>query len=261
MSCFSESSIEKRNQELKSKDDTIAEKEKAITEIEKTIKEKSDSITSLKNDVKVSLDSNEKVKKAHTKTHELEKQVEKLQMEIEYKNNLREAMEARSNELEKKVHDLIPKLQDLQHIVDEQNTKLQKTERALKIAEEELKKAKFEATAKVKELTEIHGAWLPPWLATRLVAFQSLPESHWKENGKPAFESFKQKALEKKAHAEKWAETDTILETILFGPKLLYFLISGSKSVKFCGWTDFAKIFLSSIATGSSYLELEDFWS
>ena len=60
---------------------------------------------------------------------------------------------------------------------------------------------------------------------------------------------------------KKWAETDTILETILFGPKLLYFLISGSKSVKFCGWTDFAKIFLSSIATGSSYLELEDFWS
>lgn len=206
-----ESSIDKKNQELKNKDETIAQKEKAITEIEKTIKEKSDSITSLKSEVaklevKVSLDANEQVKKAHTRAHELEKQVEKLQMELDIKNSLREALETRTKELEKKMLDLNPKLKELQHVVDEQKTKLHKTERALKIAEEELMKAKFEATAKVKELTEVHGAWLPPWLARRLVGFQSYAENHWKEHGKPAFESFLLKALEKKAQAEKWAE-------------------------------------------------------
>ncbi|CAH1415066.1 unnamed protein product [Lactuca virosa] len=206
-----ESYIDKSNQELKNKDEIIAKKEKAIAEVEKTIKEKSDSITSLKREVaklevKVSLDANEQVKKAQTRAHELEKQVEKLQMEMEYKNSLREVLETRTKELEKKVLDLNPKLQDLQHVVDEQKTKLQKTERALKIAEEELKKAKFEATAKVKELTEVHGAWLPPWLATRLVGYQSYAESHWNQHGKPAFDSFLQKALEKKAQAKKWAE-------------------------------------------------------
>ncbi|XP_076895717.1 uncharacterized protein LOC143548422 [Bidens hawaiensis] len=94
----------------------------------------------------------------------------------------------------------------LQQVVDEQKTKLHKTGRALKIAEEELKKAKFEATSKIKELTEVHGAWLPPWLAAHLVGFQSHVNSHWKEHGKPAFESLKQKTLEKKAQVEKRAE-------------------------------------------------------
>ncbi|KAL8267018.1 hypothetical protein R6Q59_004362 [Mikania micrantha] len=45
----------------------------------------------------------------------------------------------------------------------------------------------------IKGLTEIRGAWFPPWLDARL----SNAESQWKEHGKPAFESLKQKALEK----------------------------------------------------------------
>ncbi|KAK9052803.1 hypothetical protein SSX86_029433 [Deinandra increscens subsp. villosa] len=206
-----ESLVEKKNQELKSKDEAIGQKEKAIAEKEKTVSEKSDSITSLKDEVaslevKVSLDANEQVKKAHTRLHELEMQVEKLQMEIKLKNNLREALETRTKDLEKKMVDLKPKLHDLQQVVDEQKAKLHKTERALKIAEEELMKAKLEATSKIKELTEVHSAWLPPWLAAHLVGFQSYAESHWKEHGKPAFESLKQKAVEKKAQAERWAE-------------------------------------------------------
>lgn len=206
-----ESLVEKKNHELKIKDEAIAHKEKAIAEKEHTIKEKSDSITSLRSEVasleaKGSLDGNEEVKKAQTRVHELEKQVEKLQMELQLKNNLREALETRTKDLEKKLLDLDPKLHDLKKVADEQKKKLHKTERALKIAEEELKKAKSEATAKIRELTEVHGAWLPPWLAARFVAYQSYVENYWKEHGKPAFESFKQTALEKKAQAEKWAE-------------------------------------------------------
>ncbi|KVI05841.1 Cullin repeat-like-containing domain-containing protein [Cynara cardunculus var. scolymus] len=207
-----ESLIDERNQELKSKDETIAQKEKTIAEKDKTVAEKSDSITSLQSEVaklevKVSSDANAQAKKAQARARELEKQVEKLQMEMELKNSLREALETRTKELEKKMLDLNPKLQDLQQVVDEHKTKLHKTERALKIAEEELKKAKFEATSKIKELTEVHSAWLPPWLAARLVGFQGYAESQWKEHGKPAFESFMQKvALEKKAQAEKWVE-------------------------------------------------------
>lgn len=206
-----ESLVDERNRELKSKEETIAQKEKVIAEKEKTIAETSDSIASLRSEiskleVKGSLDAKQQVKKAHARVRELEKQVEKLQMEMEYKNNLREALETRTKELEKKVLDVNPKLEELEQVVDEHKTKLHKTERALKIAEEELKRAKFEATLKVKELTEVHGAWLPPWLATRLAGFQAYAESHWKEHGKPAFESFTQKALEKKAQAEKWAE-------------------------------------------------------
>ncbi|KAI3713769.1 hypothetical protein L1987_72355 [Smallanthus sonchifolius] len=206
-----ESLVDKKNQELKSKDETIAQIEKAIAEKEKTIIHKSDSITSLKNEiasleVRGSLDANEQVKKAHTRVHELEKQVERLQMEKKLKDNLREALETQTKDLETKTVDLNSKLHDLQQVVDEQKKKRHKTERALKIAEEELKKAKFEATSKIKELTEVHGAWLPPWLAAHLVGFQSYAESHWREHGKPAFESLKQKALEKKAQAERWAE-------------------------------------------------------
>ncbi|KAL8267019.1 hypothetical protein R6Q59_004363 [Mikania micrantha] len=202
-----ESLVEKKNQELETKDETIAQKEKAIAEKEKIILEKSDSITSLKNEVaslevKGSLDANEQVKKAHSWVHELEKQVEKLRLEVRLKNNLREALETRTKDLEKKMVDLNSKLHDLQQVVDDQKIKLLKTERALKIAEEELMKAKFEATSKIKELTEVHGAWFPPWLAAHL----SYAESHWKEHGKPAFESLKQKALEKKTQAERWAE-------------------------------------------------------
>lgn len=100
----------------------------------------------------------------------------------------------------------------LQKVSDEQKSKLRKTERALKVAEEEMMRAKFEATSKTQELTEVHGAWLPPWLTVQLVRCQSLLQTHWNEHGKPAMELVIQKALEKKADAEKWAKPH--METI-----------------------------------------------
>ncbi|PWA72797.1 myosin heavy chain-related protein [Artemisia annua] len=206
-----ESLVHKKSEELRTKDEIIAGKEKAIVEKEKVIKEKSDNVASLRSEVaslkvKGSSDAKEQVKKAHTRAQELEKQVEKLQLELDLKAGLREVLETRTKELEKKMLEVDPKIQDLQKTIEEQKTKLLKTERALKVAEEELMKTNNEAAQKIKELTEVHTAWLPPWLAAQLASSQSYLEARWIEHGKPALETFTQKALEKKAQAEKWAE-------------------------------------------------------
>ncbi|KAI3756158.1 hypothetical protein L1987_55974 [Smallanthus sonchifolius] len=212
-----ESLVHKKSEELRTKDEVIAGKEKVIADKEKTIKEKSDSIASLRNDVaslkvKGSSDAKEQVQKANARSQELEKQVEKLQLELDIKASLREALETRAKELEKKMLETNSKLQNLQQTLEEQKTKLHKTERALKVAEEELMKTKNEATQKIKELTEVHSARLPPWLAARLSSSQYYLEASWNKHGKPALDTFTKNTLEKKAQAEKWAEPhiDTI---------------------------------------------------
>ncbi|GJX32203.1 hypothetical protein Tco_0242058 [Tanacetum coccineum] len=67
--------------------EAIAHKEKASAKKEQSINETADSITSLQSEVasldaKRSLDANEEIKDTHTRVHELEKQVEKLPMEL-----------------------------------------------------------------------------------------------------------------------------------------------------------------------------------
>nr|GEX53228.1 coiled-coil domain-containing protein 18-like [Tanacetum cinerariifolium] len=83
---------------------------------------------------KRSLDANEEVMKAHTVVHGLEKQEEKLPMELQLNNNFMETLETK--DLKKMMIDLNPMLHDLQEV---------KTKRALKIDDEEFKKAKSEA--------------------------------------------------------------------------------------------------------------------
>ncbi|CAN0824422.1 hypothetical protein LINGRAHAP2_LOCUS43 [Linum grandiflorum] len=184
-----ESQIDKKTWELKAKDEKLAEKEKAI-------KEKADSISSLQSEVsslqkKRKLDSTEEVNKANAMTVELEKQLDKLKENYQAQNAEKEALQAKASEADRKVAELNSKLKDLQKISNDQKRKIEKTERALKVAEEELMKAKLEASSKTKELLEVHHAWLPPWLAVQLFRFQ---------------------ALEKKAMAAKWAEPH--LETV-----------------------------------------------
>ncbi|KAJ8763848.1 hypothetical protein K2173_003630 [Erythroxylum novogranatense] len=200
-----ESIIDNKAKELKSKDE-------AITQKEKIIQDKLDTIASLQDEVsllqqkKGKLDAAEQVGKAHARAGELEKQIDKLKKEVETHQREKEALESRILAAEKKVDILLLKIDRLQETNEEQKSKLRKTERALKDAEEEMMKAKFEATSKTKELMEVHGAWLPPWLAVRLVYLQSSAQVHWHKHGKPAMELVMQKALEKKAQAEKWAE-------------------------------------------------------
>ncbi|GJR20630.1 hypothetical protein Tco_0969157 [Tanacetum coccineum] len=138
---------------------------------ERIINETTDTITSLQSevaslDVKGPLDANEEIKKDHTRVHELEKQVEKLPMKLQLKNNFREALETTSKDLEKKMLDLNPTLHDPQKVVVDQKKKHYKTKYALKIDDEEFKKAKSEATTKIRKLAKVYGAWLPPWLVT-----------------------------------------------------------------------------------------------
>nr|GEV04191.1 myosin heavy chain-related protein [Tanacetum cinerariifolium] len=165
--------------------EAIAHKEKATTEKEKSIKETTDTITSLQSEeaspeAKGSLDANEEVKKAHTRVHGLEEQVDKRPMELQLKNNFREALETTSNDLEKKMLDLNPMLHDLQRVLD-QKKKHYETMRALKINDEEFNKAKFEVITNIRKLAKVYGAWLPPWFVARLVVYQPYVKNHWKE--------------------------------------------------------------------------------
>ncbi|GKA24064.1 ty3-gypsy retrotransposon protein, partial [Tanacetum coccineum] len=130
--------------ETEARVEATVHKENATTEKEETIKETTDTLTSLQSEVasleaKGSLDANEEIKKDHTLVHELEKQVEKLPMELQLKNNVRGALETKDS------------LHDLQEV---------KTKRALKIDDEEFKKAKSEATRKIRKLAKVYDAWL-----------------------------------------------------------------------------------------------------
>lgn len=197
-----ENLIEEKNQEIKAKDALIHANEKSI-------KEKSENIASLESEIaslreKGNSNAAEQLAKANARAGELEKLVEKLKKDLAVQTKDKERLEARVIEVGKKSSELYSKADKHGKIVDEQKTKLRKTERALQIAEEQMMKAKFEATSKAKELMEVHGAWFPPWMALQLTYYQSLLEKKWKLHGKPAMEPWMHKVVEKKARAEQW---------------------------------------------------------
>ncbi|KAF8035099.1 hypothetical protein BT93_C1204 [Corymbia citriodora subsp. variegata] len=196
---------------LNEKTKGLQTKDKILAEKEKIIKEKLDKVALLQSEVsslqkKGKLDAAADIEKAHARATELEKQVEKLKTDIESQLKEKEVSESRAIKAEKRMNELNAKLENLQKINDEQKSKIRKTERALKVAEEELMKAKIEAASKHKELTEVRGAWLPHWLAIHHSQFQSFIELHWNEHGKPAMNTIIQKTSEKKSQAAKWAE-------------------------------------------------------
>ncbi|XP_006659610.1 spindle pole body component 110 [Oryza brachyantha] len=199
-----ESGITERSQELKVKDDSIAKLEKLIEEKSQKIASLQGEITSLQ--AKGSVAAEEQVGKANARAIELEKQIDKLKKDIEAQSVEKTTLENRANDAEKKVQELTAKVDALQKTNDKQKRKLQNTERALKVAEEELMRVHLEATTKSKQLTELHGAWLPPWLAAHSARYMEVISGHWNEHGKPAINTFLQKASEKSAQAKKWAE-------------------------------------------------------
>ncbi|EOY32001.1 Myosin heavy chain-related-like protein [Theobroma cacao] len=200
---FLESSVDERIRELSGKDESVRQ-------LETIIQEKSDTISSLKIEIeyferKASLDDKEKMSNTHVQAAELEKQVDNVRKEIEMQNKKKVALEVRLNVAEEKIGELNVKLEDLQRINSEQKSKIQKAEHALQLAQEEMMKAKLRAASVSKALTEVHGEWLPHWLAVHLYHFQSLV-SHWNELGRPALDITIQKAVEKKDQFKRWAE-------------------------------------------------------
>nr|GEW34245.1 myosin heavy chain-related protein [Tanacetum cinerariifolium] len=110
------------DQEIKNVKDEERKNVKDQQVFKQTINETADTITSLQSEVasldaKGSLDANEEIKKDHTWIHELEKQVEKLPIELQFKNKCKEALETTSKDLEKKMLDLNPMLHDPQKVV------------------------------------------------------------------------------------------------------------------------------------------------
>ncbi|GAB2286379.1 hypothetical protein Dimus_020795 [Dionaea muscipula] len=205
-----EKNIEESSTILKSKDESIAKLEKAI-------QEKSDNVAALQSEKELlqkkgTSDAEERVVKAHAHAGELQKQVDSLKKEIEGQNTEKYALETRAKEAEKIIEELTLKAEDLQKVIDEQKVMISKTERALQVAEEELMKAKFEATSRTKELLEVHGAWLPPWLAEHAIRLEALIKTEWNEHGTPVMEILSQRMLEMNAQSKKWAEPH--IETI-----------------------------------------------
>ncbi|XP_022976071.1 uncharacterized protein LOC111476583 [Cucurbita maxima] len=199
-----ESHLDEKSQELKRKDETIAQKEKIISA-------KLDSISLLESEIaslqkKGQLDAEEQVVKVYARAHELERQVDDLKRQLEMLSGEKKSWETLANEAEKKMQKAILRLENFQKIHEEQESRIRVTERALEVTKEEMRKAKFEATSKIKELTEVHGAWLPPWLASHYGYFESLIKTHWNEHAKPAIDFAIQKASDKTAQAAKWAE-------------------------------------------------------
>ncbi|KAL5974166.1 hypothetical protein ACLOJK_030829 [Asimina triloba] len=195
-----ESTILDRTRELKTKDESILKMEKVIRERSERIAVLQSEIESIQE--KGTLDAEELIGKANARARELEIQVELLQSELEAQNTKRDSLEARAFESEKQVRELNLKLEKLQKINDEQKARIQKTERTLKVAEEEMMRAKLEATSKSKELLE------------------SSVEKHWDKHGKPILNVAMQKASEKSAKVQEWAAPHVETVKVKFVPVL-----------------------------------------
>ncbi|KAG0493272.1 hypothetical protein HPP92_004266 [Vanilla planifolia] len=212
------SSIALLENEIQGKDATVVsleteihEKAAQVLSLERDIQEKAASIVLLQSEIgllhqKGAVDAEELVGKAHARSNALEEELEKLKDEVDVQTRKRDTLEARAIEAEKKVQEINLKLQSLEKLTGEQKHKIQKTERALQVAEEELIRMRLEAASKLKELKEVHGAWLPPWFVSHLVRCQEITAAEWKEHGKPALDVLVQTASEKSQHVQKWME-------------------------------------------------------
>ncbi|CAK9182358.1 unnamed protein product [Ilex paraguariensis] len=201
---FLESNIYERIHELQSKDESIKE-------LEQMIQERSTTLTSLQSEIqslqkKGSLDANEQVAKFHAHAGELQKQVRNLNQDIETQEKKKGELEAKAVLSEDKIKELNLNLESLQRINYDQKARIRRTERALQVAEEELMKAKLEASYTAKELTGVQEAWLPAWLAVHLVHCQSFIVTQWNVRGRPALDVTIEMALKKKAQVERWLE-------------------------------------------------------
>ncbi|XVF69941.1 hypothetical protein PTKIN_Ptkin11bG0121200 [Pterospermum kingtungense] len=193
--------IDERSHELRNKDENVRQLEIAI-------QEKLDRVSSLQIEIeyfqqKASPAAKAHMSNSHVRATELETQVNNLRKEIEMQNKKKDALEVQTNVAEGKIRVLNLKLENIQRINSEQKSKIHKAEHALQLAQEELIKANLRAASVSNEL---HGEWLPHWLAVHIYYFQSYLVPYWNEYGRPTLDITIQKALEKKDQLKRWAE-------------------------------------------------------
>ncbi|XP_073155797.1 uncharacterized protein [Henckelia pumila] len=201
---YLEKSIEEKTGELKEKDGSVER-------LERVFHEKSNVLASLQSTLqslgeKASLDVKGRPVEVDARINNIKKQIVNLKKEIEAQNQRKDDLEVRANVAEKQIEGMNLKLENLRRINDEQKLKIRNAQRALQVAEEEMLKAKLHASSLAKQLEEVRQAWLPSWLSTHLVHFQSLVIRHWNDNGKPVLDLTIQEALKKRSEVEKWMQ-------------------------------------------------------
>ncbi|XP_075474869.1 uncharacterized protein LOC142505670 [Primulina tabacum] len=198
---YLETSIEEKTGELKEKDGSIEH-------LEKVIQEKSNVLVSLQSTVqslgeKATLDVKGRPGEVDAHINNIKKQIINLKKEIGAQNQKKDDLEVQANIAEKKIEGMKLNLENLQRINDEQKSKIRNAQRALQVAEEKMLKAKSEVSSVAKQLEEVRQAWLPSWLSTHLVHFQSFVVRQWNEHGKPVLDLTIQESLKKKSEVDK----------------------------------------------------------
>lgn len=201
------SSLESMIEEKKS---ALREKESLVAEREKLLEEKSKAVTILQKEIEAIQKKGAGVleaetTKAYARVKELEIQVEKLEEVLRKQKQRQQSLESQASKADIQAKEFSDKNKRLQEVVTEQKARLQKVEQALQLAEATMLKAQAEAKIKAEKLMEVHGAWLPHWLAVRLAKFQAYAAEHWAKSAMPAINVVLEKASEKVTIAQDWA--------------------------------------------------------
>lgn len=201
------SSLESMIEEKKS---ALREKEALVAEREKLLEEKSKAVTILQSEIESIQKKGAGVleaetTKAYARVKELEKQVEKLEEVLREQKQRQQSLELHASKAENQAKEYSDKSKKLQEVVTEQKARMQKVEQALQFAEATMLRYQSEAKMKAEQLMEVHGAWLPHWLAVRLAKFQAYAAEHWAKSVMPAINVVLEKASEKASIAYNWA--------------------------------------------------------
>jgi len=210
---------------IEEKKTALREKESLIAEREKLLEEKSKAITILQNEI----DTIQKkgagyleaeTAKAYARVSDLERQVEKLEEVLREQKQRQQSLELQASKAEDQAKDFSDQNEKLQEVVTKQKARIQKVEQALQFAETTMLKSQAEVKVKAEQLMEVHGAWLPPWLAVRLVKFQAYVAEHWAKCAMPAINVVLEKASEKFTIAHNWARPHLETANTHWGPAL-----------------------------------------
>lgn len=198
-----ESMIEEKKSALREKEALVAEREKLLEEKSKAVTILQSEIESIQKKGAGALEA--ETTKAYARVKELEKQVEKLEEVLREQKQRQQSLELHASKAENQAKEYSDKSKKLQEVVTEQKARMQKVEQALQFAEATMLKYQSEAKMKAEQLMEVHGAWLPHWLAVRLAKFQAYAAEHWAKSVMPAINVVLEKASEKASIAHNWA--------------------------------------------------------